>query len=203
MFRAAKPAAAVTRIPMAAELVARCGWSPTQPLSALIHWRQFYLIRSKTSKAVAENSNGFLFGNILNAEQCSALRSAQVIRRVGKTGDDFLARFHFADADVGIALGADGVRHFQFLRALELLVGLRWDEWIIHGESGGAQIVDQLERNAAQRFILDGHEYIHRRIKFWEQAARLEQLQQHHVAHAEAERGEITLPPLMSFTRLL
>ena len=35
VFRAAESAAAVTQVPMASELVMRCGWSPTQPRSVL------------------------------------------------------------------------------------------------------------------------------------------------------------------------
>ena len=46
------------RIPMAAELVTRCGWSPTQPLSALIQWLQFYLIRSSAGALAAKIRGG-------------------------------------------------------------------------------------------------------------------------------------------------
>ena len=48
--------------------------------------------------------------------------SAQMIRRAGNAGDNFLARFQIADADVGVVFQAHGVGDFQFLRAFELLV---------------------------------------------------------------------------------
>ena len=45
-------------------------------------------------------------------DQVHRIISPQMIHRVREAGHDFLTRFQCADADVGVAFGADGVRHF-------------------------------------------------------------------------------------------
>ena len=49
---------------------------------------------------------------------------SQMIRRAGNAGDDFLARFQIADANVGVVFQTRSAGDFQFLRAFELLVRL-------------------------------------------------------------------------------
>jgi hypothetical protein len=70
---------------------------------------------------------------------------AQVIRRAGETRDDFIPRFHVANANVIVIFQARGVGDFQFLRAFILLVRLRLRERIFDRVAGGAQIVDELQ----------------------------------------------------------
>src|SRR5260221_9336891 len=92
-----------------------------------------------------------------------------------------------------VAFQSGGVGRLDFLGAFELFVGLGRGQGIVHGATGIAQIVDELERRRAEGFVLDENEDVDGGVEFWEQGAGLEQFEEDDVAEAEAERGEIHL----------
>jgi len=53
--------------------------------------------------------------------------------------------------------------------------------------------VDQLQGLAAQGLVLDQAEGVDAGLEVWQEAPCLEQFQQHDVAHAKAEGGEVDL----------
>ena len=111
--------------------------------------------------------------------------------------EPLLAGAQVAQADlrgaVRGAFDAGGERRAEFLRALELLVRLLRQQRILDGAAGFAQLLHQAQRVGTQRFVLNQAEHIDAGVELGQQPARLEQFEQHHVAHAEAERGQVHL----------
>src|SRR5882724_3034050 len=126
-----------------------------------------------------------------------------MIHGVAKTRHDFITRFHISDADVSVAFQFRSERHFQFLRAFELFVRFRRRERIFNGKSGGAQILHELERGRAKIFVLDQNKNIRVNVKFRQLAARFEQFEQHDVAHAESERGQVHFAAADEFDEII
>ena len=54
--------------------------------------------------------------------------------------------------------------------------------------------MNEFQGRRAQGFVLDQNKNVHVGVKSRQQAARLEQLQQHHIAHAKPERGQGHFP---------
>ena len=116
-----------------------------------------------------------------------------MVSGAGEAGDNFLPGPDIADPDIGIVFQARRVGHVQFLGALELLVRLGRREGLFDGVVGGAQIVHQLQGSRPEGLVFDQDKHIHRRVKFRQQPARAQQLDQDDIAHAEAECGQVHL----------
>src|SRR5581483_12169609 len=62
---------------------------------------------------------------------------------------------------------------------------------IFNGVTGGAQILNELQRISAEIFIFNQNKNVRVNVEFRQQPARFQKFEQHDVAHAEAERGQI------------
>lgn len=103
----------------------------------------------------------------------------------------FIAGFEVFEGDLVSVLEGDEPLGFKLKGAFELFVRLGFEEGVIGGEVGLAELLHEAKRGVAQGFVGDLHEGVERLAKCGNEPTILEQFGQHDIAHAETKRGQV------------